>query len=316
MSEERPPGLGMDRRGARIRGRTRGKSRGKIRGKSRSAPLSAWIFGESGALCYDPLRERCKVQALRSSLGIPVSDSETSDENLMLRFAGGEAACFEELVRRYQGPMLGFIGRRIKPRARAEELLQEVFVRVVKSRKRYTVQSKFRTWLYTIARNICIDEMRRKSRRPVTVPNSSVRDTAVGRGDERPKGVETLPATGQSPESKAQGKEILVRIEGALDKLPEEQREVFVLRQLQGLSFAEVAEVLGISENTVKSRMRYALEKIRKSLVDLSPKDRSSKTGEGARAGRMESSASPSAAPIPGKVLAAPAHFSKEQLDG
>lgn len=283
-------------------------------------------FERPQSLCYDPLCRRglawtapaLLTLAPASILNVSVSDVENSDESLMLRFAAGENACFEELVRRYQGPMLSFIGRRIKPRARAEELLQEVFVRVVKSRQRYTVQSKFRTWLYTIARNICVDEVRRRSRRPQTIPNSGPQDH---KGDERPRGVDTLKSAAHSPESKAQDQEILARIELALDTLPEEQREVFVLRQIQGLSFAEIAEVVEVSQNTVKSRMRYALEKIRVLLTDLSPqKDTANSTEPGTkpkaptRAAMLLNAApcGPSSSISTGQEPA----FAKENLDG
>lgn len=189
---------------------------------------------------------------------------ETSDEGLMLAFKAGDARAFESLVRRHRTPVFNFILRYTGHRARAEDVLQETWLKVVRSAREYEPKAKFTTWLYTIARNLCVDSARKESYR-----QAASLEAPVAEGDEgRPLG-EGLPDTAASPERGAHNARVRPLLERALSSLPEEQREVFILREYSGIPFKDIAEVTGVSENTVKSRMRYALEGLRRRLAEL-----------------------------------------------
>jgi RNA polymerase sigma-70 factor (ECF subfamily) len=188
-----------------------------------------------------------------------------TDEALMAAFAGGDARAFEQLVGRHQRGVFNFLLRSVGNRAKAEELLQEVFLRVVRSKARYQASAKFTTWLYSIARNLSIDASRRARFRDHTSLDAPRRGSD---GNSAPM-VAQLPAQTVPTDEAAEAPTIRKRLAEAVQALPDEQREVFLLRQLSGLSFREIADTVGIPENTVKSRMRYALEKLRGELGDL-----------------------------------------------
>jgi RNA polymerase sigma-70 factor (ECF subfamily) len=203
------------------------------------------------------------------STGRPAAAQEArSDETLMVSFREGEARAFEVLVVRHRRGLFNFLLRSVQNRSRAEEMLQEVFLRVVRSKDRYEQTAKFTTWVYTIARNLCVDESRRaKFRRVVSL--DAPRRGADGEGD----GSAMLDsvAADQVPtdEAAAAAPQIRQRVARAIDQLPDDQREVFLMRQVSGLSFKEIGEIVGAPENTVKSRMRYALDKLRTDLSDF-----------------------------------------------
>jgi RNA polymerase sigma-70 factor, ECF subfamily len=193
-----------------------------------------------------------------------VSDG-TSDEQLMLSFKSGEAAAFATLVNRHRSAVFRFILRSVGQPQRAEDVLQETWLKVVRSSHEYEAKAKFTTWLYTIARNLCVDHSRRESSRRF---DESL-DSPVG---EEMNGVtlkDTVVDERVSTELTVHHLKLRPLIEAALNRLPEEQREVFVLREYQGIGFKEIAQIVQVNENTVKSRMRYALESLRKSLTDL-----------------------------------------------
>jgi RNA polymerase sigma-70 factor (ECF subfamily) len=181
--------------------------------------------------------------------------ADESDERLMLRFQGGDARAFEVLVRRHRTPLFSFLLRLTGDRARAEDLCQETLLKVVRAAEGWAPRARFQTWLYAIARNQAVDEARRQAFRraePLDAPG-------------RPEAASEDPA----PDRAADGALLRPRLEAALAALPEEQREVFLLREYAGLRFHEIAEVTGTPENTVKSRMRYALEALRARLEAL-----------------------------------------------
>lgn len=181
--------------------------------------------------------------------------ADESDERLMLRFRDGEAPAFEVLVRRHRTPVFSFLVRLTGDRARAEDLCQEVFLKVVRAADGWTPRARFQTWLYAIARNQAVDEARRQAFRRA----EPLEGGAAARASSEDPG----------PDRAAEGALLRPKLEAALAALPEEQREVFLLREYSGLRFAEIAEVTGVPENTVKSRMRYALEALRGSLAAL-----------------------------------------------
>jgi RNA polymerase sigma-70 factor (ECF subfamily) len=186
------------------------------------------------------------------------------DEALMLAFQKGDARAFDELVRRHRGPVFNFLLRLTCDRGRAEDLLQETWLKVVRSAPSYETRAKFTTWLYTIARNLSVDLSRREKHRAAT----SLEQPLGGEDGERALS-EKLPDAGPTPERGAHGKQLQQALATAVQKLPEEQREVFLLREYAGVPFKEIAELTGTPENTVKSRMRYALEGLRRTLLEL-----------------------------------------------
>lgn len=194
----------------------------------------------------------------------------SSDEDLMLAFGAGDAAAFEELVARHKRGLFNFLLRSVHNQSRAEELLQEVFLRVIRAKDRYQRTAKFTTWIYTIARNLCVDESRRQKFRK-TIPLEAKRR---GRGEELGLSVLDVTDSGEvGTDAASEAPTIRARVAAAIDNLPDDQREVFIMRQFGGLSFKQIGEAVGAPENTVKSRMRYALEKLRGDLQDIDPRD-------------------------------------------
>lgn len=181
---------------------------------------------------------------------------DESDEKLMLRFQAGDARAFEALVHRHRTPVFSFLLRLTADRGRAEDLCQEAFLRVVRAAARWEPRARFRTWLYALARNLAVDESRRMAFRRASSLEADPRAAALASDD---------PA----PDAAAGAAQLRPLLEAALAALPDEQREVFLLREHAGLRFAEIAEVTGAPEPTVKSRMRYALEALRERLAAL-----------------------------------------------
>lgn len=183
----------------------------------------------------------------------------------MERYRGGDVRAFEVLFDRHRRPIYNFIARYVSDRGRAEEILQETFVRVIKKQGSFKRRSKFSTWLYTIARNLCIDKLRRmKHRKARSLDQPLKRDEKDGQ-----KLYDKIAATDRDAESRVLDGEIRHRVKIAVGELPDDQKEVFLLREVSRLPFKEIADIVGCPENTVKSRMRYALERLRKSLVDF-----------------------------------------------
>lgn len=190
--------------------------------------------------------------------------SELADEELFRRFRRGERAAFEALLRRHRAPLFSFVLRMVgaDDRPRAEDIVQDAFIRVLKNASGWEERAKFSTWLFTIARNLCVDSMRRERQRRA----ESLDGAAEEEGE---KGwAHALAANRAGPERQASNIRMRPILEAALARLPEEQREVFVLREYSGVPFKEIAELTQVSENTVKSRMRYALDGLRKSLAE------------------------------------------------
>ena len=184
----------------------------------------------------------------------------------MARYQKGEVAAFAELVSRHEKRLWNFVRRLVADSATAEDLLQEVFLRVVRSAGEWQPSAKFSTWLYTIARNLCTDNARRGAFRRA----DSLDQTPVPARDESgTHRIDKVAAPDGNAEKAAMDREIATRVDGAVAHLPFEQREVFLMREVMDMSFAEIAAATGTSEPTVKSRMRYALERLRGALAEL-----------------------------------------------
>jgi RNA polymerase sigma-70 factor (ECF subfamily) len=189
-----------------------------------------------------------------------------ADEALMLRYQRGDAGAFAELVRRHQKALYNFVLRQTRSAPAAEDITQEAFLRVVQRAAEFKHEARFSTWLFTIARNLCVDQARKaKLRRHPSL------DGPAGDGEGARPLLEVVPDA--RPEGQvdraAEWSSMRRSIVSAVDSLPDEQREVFLLREVANLPFKEIAEVTGTAENTVKSRMRYALERLRTALMEF-----------------------------------------------
>lgn len=185
--------------------------------------------------------------------------TKRTDEDLMVDFQGGDVRAFETLVLRHQKGVYNFIFRFLGNREVAEEVFQDAFIKVHQAAARYMPSGKFTTWLYTIVRNLCVDNFRRKKIREAL----SLDDR--GPDDERCLG-DSIASDETPPDVMSSALEIEGVLQMALQKLNEDQKEVFLLREKEGFKFEEIAEMTGVSVNTVKSRMRYALDSLRRAL--------------------------------------------------
>jgi RNA polymerase sigma-70 factor (ECF subfamily) len=177
---------------------------------------------------------------------------ESPDEELMLAYRHGDAGAFETLYKRHRGGLFRFVMRALSntpgQRSSAEELFQEVWIRVIEARERYAPQARFTTWLYTIAHNLLVDHWRKKGLTLVSLE------------------AEDLPVESENPARQAEGREALARFLQALEALPAAQREAFLLHEEAGLSVSEIAAATGSNEEAAKSRLRYAMAKLKAAI--------------------------------------------------
>ena len=177
---------------------------------------------------------------------------DASDETLMLAYAAGDAAAFEQLYARHRGKLYRYLQRQLRDNAVADELFQDVWQRVIASRSGWKPDAGFATWLYTIAHHRLGDHWRSLKHRP----------SAPADADERMARV----ADPDTPERVLSEFERRRQLQLALDDLPEEQREVLLLRLEQELTLEEICDITGVGRETVKSRLRYAMDKLRARL--------------------------------------------------
>lgn len=186
---------------------------------------------------------------------------EQADEDLMVMYQQGEVRAFEVLLGRHRKSVYNFILRFVGDKETAEDLLQETFMRVIKGADAYKRQAKFTTWLYTIARNLCVDQTRRRKHR-----RHASLDAPMDASDDSGSLMDVIAGSEMASDRKSVNKELFATMQRAIAALSEEQREVFLMREFLDLPFKQIADVVGVPENTVKSRMRYALEKLRLEL--------------------------------------------------
>ncbi len=180
-----------------------------------------------------------------------------SDRELMLAFKEGEEDAFTMLYDRHARPLINFFYKMCYDRALSEDLTQETFLRILRFAGRYKPEATFKTFLYTVARNLWIDRHRSRKAAPRTVSTEvRVREEGATLGD-------LVASKEQGTVKRLEDREAAALVRRALDDLPEAQRMVFVLAETQGLKYREIGEVLDIPIGTVKSRMSAAITRLR-----------------------------------------------------
>ena len=182
------------------------------------------------------------------------------DAALMLRAKRGDRAAFAELVEKYKQPVMNFVFRSLRDEIEAEDLAQNVFLQVYKSRARYKQTAKFSTWLFTIARNLCLNEIRRRSRHPA----ESIEE-AHAEHEDLPRQQYEDKSQIAPPEKLLHG-ELAQKIEEALAGLPENQRTAILLCRQDELSYEEIAEILDCSLSATKSLIHRGRETLKEKL--------------------------------------------------
>jgi RNA polymerase sigma-70 factor (ECF subfamily) len=191
------------------------------------------------------------------------SVAEDTDEALMLSYAAGRAAAFDTLYARHKGGVYRYLLRHCGNTGIADELFQDVWMNAIRARDRYAPTAKFTTWLYTLAHHRIIDHWRASGQ----VKLASIDDD----NDEGTRAAaEALPASRrEEPEARVATRQLREQLHAALGTLPAAQRDAFLLQHEGGLSLAEIAELTGVGLETVKSRLRYAVAKLRGELSSL-----------------------------------------------
>ncbi len=175
----------------------------------------------------------------------------SSNEQLMLNYRDGDVAAFSSLYRRHKGPLYRYLLRGCSNSATADELFQEVWSGIIAARERYGIDAKFTTYLYSIANNKLTDHYRRSHLRLVEQHDDL--DSLSGHAN---------------PESAANDQDCVERLKQELDRLPNDQRDAFVLQEETEMTLEQIGEVVGVGRETVKSRLRYALKRLRQVLED------------------------------------------------
>ena len=182
--------------------------------------------------------------------------SDDDDAQLMLAYARGEMRAFETLYARHRGALYRYLVRQSRDTEIAHDLFQEVWSRVIVNRARYEARAKFRTFLFTLAHNCFIDHCRRMKARPMLM------------GVDDADAADMLPANEEAlPEMEIERDEVSRRYRAALATLPAEQRDVYLLHEESELSLDEIARVTGVGTETAKSRLRYAVGKLKAALT-------------------------------------------------
>jgi RNA polymerase sigma-70 factor (ECF subfamily) len=183
-------------------------------------------------------------------------DAESSDEDLMLGYRDGDAGAFDSLYARHKGGLYRYLLRQCRDAAVAEELFQDVWMNLIRARSGYTVQAKFTTYLYRLAHNRLIDHYRKHVGAAFVSFDDESDDPPLELPDERERpAAEALDARRQAG-----------RLLELIAALPEAQREAFLLQQEGGMSVEEIARATGVTRETAKSRLRYALAKLRQGM--------------------------------------------------
>lgn len=210
---------------------------------------------EAGTAVFTGAGDLADDAAMPPSSSADGADVRSSDERLMLRYAAGEAAAFEPLYRRHKDGLWRYFLRQGCDEAIASELFQDVWANLIRSRAGYQPSARFATWLYKLAQNRLIDHWRANK------PN-----VELDEADER-----LVESEHRAPSARADQAEQADRLRRAITGLPADQRQAFLLQAEAGLSLDEIAAQQGVGRETVKSRLRYALTKLRLELADVWP---------------------------------------------
>jgi len=193
-----------------------------------------------------------KTQERRTTLQPLPSYADSDDSTVVRACLDGDSRAFTELVLRYQARLLNFVYRSIGDRERAEDLVQEAFIRVHRHLNRFDQGKKFSTWIYTIASNLAKNELRNRSRNPLVLFQTIRKNWEE---DHRPLQFED---TQSRPDDLFRKRHLRELVEASVSQLPEHHRQVFVLRELEGKSYEEIAEITNCNLGTVKSRLNRA----------------------------------------------------------
>lgn len=202
------------------------------------------------------MAQTVKVSCLDSFLG-------TGDNALVSAYLEGNDYAFQILVTRYQDKLVNYLNSLVRDYELAVDLAQEAFIRVFRNASRYRGDYQFSTWIYKIATNLAIDELRRRERRGRFFFRNVV---ALFTDDGKPV---PLPDLSQSPDKELDRKEKLACLQKAIDSLPDTYRVAFVLKEVEELSYEEIAAVLDVSMGTVKSRIHRAKLLLREKLSEI-----------------------------------------------
>jgi RNA polymerase sigma-70 factor (ECF subfamily) len=194
---------------------------------------------------------------LRHVMGVPNVDYQSlSDEELMMSYSRGDAVAFDELYLRNKAPLYRYFLRQTSQVPVAEELTHEVWLRVINARQRYLPKAKFTTYLFQIAHNCIVDHYRKFSR--------------AQQVDCDDQFIDSMPANAENnPEKQLDRKQVKSLLVALIKQLPSEQREVFILKEEVSLSIEEIATVVGENPETIKSRLRYAVNKLKAGLQGI-----------------------------------------------
>jgi RNA polymerase sigma-70 factor (ECF subfamily) len=191
---------------------------------------------------------------------VPGAGEMTTDAEMVEAVREGDATAYRGLVEKYQGRVYNVIYGMVRNREDARELTQETFVKAYRNLHGFRSDARFYTWIYRIAMNLSIDFTRRRKRAPV----SGLEEDIATRDAE---GSISEVHHADSPRRTLERKQLYKSIMNALDELPEQQKQVILLREIEGLSYREIADVLGVAEGTVMSRLFYARKKLQKLLA-------------------------------------------------
>jgi RNA polymerase sigma-70 factor, ECF subfamily len=210
------------------------------------------------------------MAASASALSLPVSRREKGEDErqLVLLAQSGEEAAFEELIRRHQQRVFGLVSGILRRREDVEDVVQQVFLKVFVSLKRFDQRAAFSTWLYKISVNECWDYLRKKKVRPL-VYEADLSEEQVSRLD----GVASADQPPASSSDRAEARDLLERM---MEKLPEQDRQLLMLKEVEGFSVQELAAILDLNVNTVKVRLFRA----RARLMDVYRRRLHSKPGQ------------------------------------
>ena len=186
---------------------------------------------------------------------------EDADEALMLRYQAGDAAAFDELYARHRGALFRFITRQCRVRERAEEIFQDVWMSLIQAAGRYRVEAQFRTWLYTLAHNKLMDYFRGNARAEAVLVDVKDENGEM-------ESIQGIASRTLEPHVQAEAHQQGDAILRLLQALPAPQREAFLLYEESGLSVEQIAQVTGVSFEAAKSRLRYAVAKLRDGLAE------------------------------------------------